>query len=693
MAAKGTTWQIVRPRSQIHLFGSAFWSFDHIWDAEVALYHAGFDGQFVNCGASLESLCPIGEKRMLKRTGPGFLQTKVSLTLLGVVAVFTALSYVILRMIIAPAFGDLEIEAAATDIVRVEGAMQTSADNLAAITADWAPWDSIFQYTRGENPAFRKSNLEGLTLENLDLDILAVFAQDGTMMWSKVLVDGAERPTSELGVFNAENATSARLTKHTELTSRTIGIVQTGLGPALISSRAIIRSDDTGPVSGAIVMGQFLNDTRLQRLKERTEVGVEWLFANDGVAASMLPAKAEISPGEMTIDISDAKITSYKMFADINGDPLLLVQTSTPRKISALGTQTVNAGLLFLGIAGVLVTIVMWFLLRHTILSPLELLAAHINRIRESGDLTHRSGLNTSDEIGLLARQFDSMTMEVHDTRQALLDESFKAGKADMAAEVLHNIRNAMTPMINGVERLSRSFEAPSKLRVADAIVELTNPNCAPERREKFLQYLAISFKHVEETSHVASEDLEMVTVQARQVEAILSDQERFANVTPVTEDLPVNEVVSEAAHVIPKGATPAVHLDIDENLADFHVCAHKTGLLQVLGNLILNAFESIQRAEKHSGEIQFRASDAVLDDKPMIRLTVRDNGRGFSQKIGKRIFQRGFTSKEIASSNGLGLHWCANAVAGMGGRIFAESPGEGQGAEFHVLLPAAQGA
>jgi signal transduction histidine kinase len=27
-----------------------------------------------------------------------------------------------------------------------------------------------------------------------------------------------------------------------------------------------------------------------------------------------------------------------------------------------------------------------------------------------------------------------------------------------------------------------------------------------------------------------------------------------------------------------------------------------------------------------------------------------------------------------------------------MGGRISAESPGTGQGAEFHVLLPAAQG-
>ena len=630
---------------------------------------------------------------MSNKIGPRYLQTKVSMTLLGVVAVFTALSFVILRTIIAPAFDDLEMEAAATDVLRVEGAMQTNVDNLAAVTADWAPWDDIFFYVRDENPGFQKSNLERPTLENLDLDFIAVYSRNSRLMWSQVLIDGVEQPISELGVLNADNATSTRLTSHATSAGRTIGIVQTGLGPALISSRPIVRSDDSGPVSGAIVMGQFLNEERLQRLKERTEIDVAWLFANDAVAASMVPDISEISLGEMTTQVSDTTITSYKMFPDINGDPLLLIQTTTPRKISALGTRTVNAGLLFLGIAGVLVTIVMWFLLRHTILSPLESLAVHISRIRKSGDLTHRSGLDADDEIGLLARQFDSMTKEVHDARQALLDQSFKAGKADTAAEVMHNIRNAMTPMINGLERLSRSFGVASDLRVEDAISELTNPNCAPERREKFLQYLDVSFKHLEGTSQAASDDLEMVTAQARQVEAILSDQERFANVAPVIEDLPVKEVVSEAAHVIPKGAKLAVHLDIDESLADFHVCAHKTGLLQVLGNLILNAFESIQRTEKDAGKIQLRASDTVLDDKPMIRLTVRDNGRGFSQEIGKRIFQRGFTSKDIASSNGLGLHWCANAVAGMGGRISAESRGEGLGAEFHVLLPAAQGA
>jgi signal transduction histidine kinase len=74
-----------------------------------------------------------------------------------------------------------------------------------------------------------------------------------------------------------------------------------------------------------------------------------------------------------------------------------------------------------------------------------------------------------------------------------------------------------------------------------------------------------------------------------------------------------------------------------------------------------------------------------------MVRLTVRDTGCGFDDELKTRIFQRGFSSKQ-GNMSGLGLHWCANALAGMGGRIQASSPGPGMGAEFHVLLPSARG-
>ena len=56
--------------------------------------------------------------------------------------------------------------------------------------------------------------------------------------------------------------------------------------------------------------------------------------------------------------------------------------------------------MLFLVISGVIVTVVIWFLLRETILKPIERLASHIKKIRESGDLSHRLRHNSNDEIG-----------------------------------------------------------------------------------------------------------------------------------------------------------------------------------------------------------------------------------------------------------------------------------------------------
>jgi len=52
-----------------------------------------------------------------------------------------------------------------------------------------------------------------------------------------------------------------------------------------------------------------------------------------------------------------------------------------------------------------------------------------------------------------------------------------------------------------------------------------------------------------------------------------------------------------------------------------------------------------------------------------------------------KDMFRRGFTTKK-GGSRGTGLHWCANSVAAMGGRMHADSEGLGRGATMHLLLP-----
>jgi two-component system NtrC family sensor kinase len=621
------------------------------------------------------------------------LQKKVSTTLVLGIAVFIALSFFVLRGVVSPAFDKLEISAADTDLIRAEQALLNDIVNLDITTGDWAIWDDMYDYVLGRNPNFYRSNLEIGTLDNIDLDMMAIYTSGPTLDWSQLLVDGQKQSIRDLSILTPGTPEFQKLTSNVNGIEGIAGIIATALGPMILSSRPILRSDDSGPVAGTLIMAQFLNTERLGRLRDRTEVQINWQSVDEPGAS----LGEELAETDIETSVSHSTgatvISSSKTLTGMFGDDVLVLSTNTPREIAALGSKTVNLGLYYFGAASLALTLVIWFLLRSAILRPLEKLTRHLNKIRKSGDLEANFDTARNDEIGALSDQFDKLTSEVHEARKALLDQSFKAGKADTAAEVLHNIRNAMTPLINGIERLTRSCAVGDTLRIAEVTKELADPNCPPERAGKLLQYVDASFQRMAEVRVSAAEDLKLVSSQARQVEAIVSDQEKFANVAPVAEDIPVDEVLSEAAHVIPKDDERAVEIDIAGDLDGFSVHAHRVGLLQVMGNLILNAYESIQRDKKNPGEISLSASADVLENKPMIRVTIRDNGNGFCSKVGPRIFERGFTSKPGGKSNGLGLHWCANAVTSMGGRIFAESAGQGEGAEFHVLLPAAQGA
>jgi len=621
------------------------------------------------------------------------LQKKISASLLAVMAAFGLLSYLILNAVISPAFESLENKAAQTDLVRALRVILADLEQLKSSTGDWAPWDDAYNYALGENPAFISINADIPTLVNLDLNLMQFFDLEGKPLWGQLLQRGEGVDLSKLGILEEGSPQTRKLISHSTIESVISGLIQTNMGPLLICSMPILKTGETGPIAGTIIMARFLDDSRIWRLSEQTEVEFAAHPITDA-SVDMAGAVAALTGNDdvnFYHETTDDAILSYGLMRDVFGEPLIVLEAKTPKELSALGGQTVNGTLLFLSLAAVFIALVVWMLLRRVIVSPLETLAKHIVGIRQSGDLSQRLDQARSDEIGELANEFDKMTTEVQKARQQLLDQSFKAGKADTAAEVMHNIRNAMTPLFNGLERLAVSFDVTSNLRIKDAVEQLSDPECPADRKDKLLQYINASFDHIESVGKNAGGDLEIASKQAGQVQAILSDQEKHANVAPVFEVLDLDDVVDEAAHVIPESKEEDLLVNFEADIGELQVRAHRVGLLQVMGNLILNAYESIQRSQSESGEIRVVASSETVDKQSMIRLTIRDTGCGFDDSIRQKIFQRGYTSKQ-GHMTGLGLHWCANALAGMGGRIQAESTGFGHGAEFHVLLPSAHG-
>jgi signal transduction histidine kinase len=117
--------------------------------------------------------------------------------------------------------------------------------------------------------------------------------------------------------------------------------------------------------------------------------------------------------------------------------------------------------------------------------------------------------------------------------------------------------------------------------------------------------------------------------------------------------------------------------------------------LRQIIVNLANNA---IQALKPDGGVLKVEVEEVQVDEEEaaelklagggdMVRVSVRDTGRGMPPSVLERVFDPFFTTKELDEGTGLGLFLVRETVAGHGGGIRVESV-EGWGTLFQIFLP-----
>ena len=71
------------------------------------------------------------------------------------------------------------------------------------------------------------------------------------------------------------------------------------------------------------------------------------------------------------------------------------------------------------------------------------------------------------------------------------------------------------------------------------------------------------------------------------------------------------------------------------------------------------------------------------------VTIKVKDNGKGMTDAVIKRVFEPFFTTKEIGEGTGLGLATCYALVRRLAGYIEVQSE-PGKGSTFIIWLPRA---
>jgi signal transduction histidine kinase len=267
-------------------------------------------------------------------------------------------------------------------------------------------------------------------------------------------------------------------------------------------------------------------------------------------------------------------------------------------------------------------------------------IARPVSRLQEgaarlaAGRLDTRIDVDTPDEFGDLARQFNAMTASLEEHQQRLVQSEKLAGIGRLAAGVAHEINNPLA-VILGYTRLLR--------KKADGS-------------------LADDLKIVEDE-----------TVRARDIVEGLLDLSRPLPAGRETVDL--RELCDEVAGRLRESTAVEWAGVVVEGSGSAPGVPAK--LRQVLTNLIRNAAE----AAGPRGRVAVR----VVEQPSEIRVVVEDTGPGIDEGAAGRLFEPFFTTKE--KGTGLGLAVSRAIARAHGGDIDAGNLADG-GARFTLRLP-----
>jgi len=165
-------------------------------------------------------------------------------------------------------------------------------------------------------------------------------------------------------------------------------------------------------------------------------------------------------------------------------------------------------------------------------------------------------------------------------------------------------------------------------------------------------------------------------------------DYARTPPAKPVALDL--NALIEEILNLYLAGdGRDAIHARLAPGLSK--VMGDGTQMRQVIHNLLQNAQDAVSdddqqespRIDVLTEQIEITGPGGTR--QPAVRLSILDNGPGFSAKILARAFEPYVTSK--ARGTGLGLAMVKKIVEEHGGRIDIQNRTEGRGAKILILL------
>jgi len=279
---------------------------------------------------------------------------------------------------------------------------------------------------------------------------------------------------------------------------------------------------------------------------------------------------------------------------------------------------------------------------------------------------------------------------ELDAAHKQLIEASRRAGMAEVATNVLHNVGNILNSvtvsagLVLGTLGASRAQGLRRAVQMLNEHADDLGDFLTHDDKGKLLAgYLRDIAQALLQEQHDMGAELEHLGRSIDHIREVVTTQQSYAGRAGLIAPARIADLVEDAlrmnaealardrvAVIRDLGSVPRARLD-------------RSRVLQILVNLIGNARDALQGVPPEARRITVSAHVA---GGSRLRVSVKDEGEGLSEAIRTRLFAHGFTTRK--HGHGFGLNSCAQAATEMGGTLSVHSDGPGLGAIFTLELP-----
>lgn len=365
-----------------------------------------------------------------------------------------------------------------------------------------------------------------------------------------------------------------------------------------------------------------------------------------------------------------------------------LIATSTSLAVGA-GLLMAAFGLIFTG------------LVTRSLMRPIDYLTEDAEMIAE-GNIDHEiRGVNSRDEFGVLARQFELMRRSIksyigklmvarREAEAATLEEQRLRGEIEKHSQLLETkVRERTADLQETNERLKEYDRLKSEF-LSNVSHELRSPLAAISSAAKIVsrygddnprsdkKFSSVIIEESQRLGRLIDDLLDLAKIEAGRVDW---NMERIEDAGEILEHV--------AATFETMFSELSIKLEVTIDRPIPAIMGDRDRLIQVVTNLCGNAL----KYTPVDGTVHLIARRVDYQGNPGVMLAVQDTGPGIPANQLEHVFERFHQVKESTNANkpkgtGLGLAICREVTAHHQGRIWAEAPETG-GTRMVLVLPA----